>query len=230
MPSFDNIRVALRDLFIVGLIVAFLAWPGIPERFIASLGVTHAELLGSKFDFQATVAQAEKVSRTKTDAEALVQALSVVKAEPAASAALSYAVGLAKAVRDGASSADAAVKDTLAQQQQQAPPGVAPQASDGWIYLGLADPTQQKWLSGQTTNAASPQPGSLAGQTLQITDTVYLRDGADAVPPTAPAGWRATQPILGALPRGQLVRVIRAEIDPTKAGGFAAWAQVAKVS
>ncbi|MFL5494591.1 MAG: hypothetical protein ACJ8DC_09445 [Gemmatimonadales bacterium] len=220
---------ALRDSVLFLLFLLLLLTPGTIKARLADAGFTKGTIGGFEWEAQIqsaanqTKSVGQSVGQATDTYDKLIERLNELEkqvTDPAVRATVRNIGEAAQVSRTELTTADRALKRSLATQQQLvaeiSPSAVA---DSGWIFLGKVSDDKKGWASGlpQTVTGASPQPS--AGNKLTVRDDVYLR--ADG-PPAA----RASAPILGVAKVGDNVEVVDTDYSHARGGGWFLWAKV----
>jgi hypothetical protein len=227
MEMKDNISIfkdfftLVKDVFVGVLVGALLLWPARLNDKLKAAGFTTGNF--GVFSWSAQTAQ--NVSQAKQDVQDGTTGLEAVANDPkyAKDPRLKEILEKLKTSEANITSADATLKNTVAQQQNAAQQPSAAKASEveGWILLGRVDQDRREWVTANINLAGGKTYSPAVGQELELSESVYLRT------PSAP-GKRATGAILGVLPEGSKVKVLELDDQSSHAlgGGWFVWARV----
>jgi hypothetical protein len=237
----DGSNIA-RDLIFLILFVLLLRWPATLSNMLKSAGVTevNAGIFTWKQQLQDSADQnkaAAQANSAATDSLSTVQAalssIAEQSKDPAIKAQATQALGQVNGSLSSLQNVDQSLTKSLVTQQTILQTPTATQASSqpgapaativsaqGWVYLGEADANRQRWLIPPQPKVAANSPVPQVGQTITLTDDLYLR--ADKA-----AGQTYNQaPITGAVRSGSQVKVL--DLQPSHAlnGGLFLWAKI----
>jgi hypothetical protein len=219
---FKDFFTLVKDIFVGVLIAALLLWPTRLNDKLKAAGFTTGNFGVLSWSAQST---AQNVSQAKQDVQDGTTGLEALANDPkyAKDPRVKDILGKLKTSEANITSADAMLKNTVAQQQsatQQQSPTTAP-PTEGWIMLGRIDQDKKQWVT-ENVNLAGATAYSLAvGQELELSQSVYLRA-------LSSPGQRATGAILSVLPAGSKVKVLELDDQSSHAlaGGWFVWARV----
>jgi hypothetical protein len=227
---------ALREILLLILFVILLFFPKSLNSRLADAGLTKID--GGVFTWQQKEVN-KSVDQSKAAAQAnsaATDSLTDVKAALVAIASESTD----KKIKDQANAtlqkldgslvslqaADQSITKSLLTQQAilQPPASASPSApaavNHGWTYLGEIDSAKQHWMIPPQPKIAASSPMPAVGQTVTLTDDLYLR--ADKGP-----GQTFNQaPIIGALRAGTAVAINDVQTSHALNGGQFVWAKV----
>jgi hypothetical protein len=235
---FQNTLTILRDLFLLGLFISLLFFPTSLNNTLAKAGV--AQVNGGFFTLKPTIQQA--ASQNASAAQATTTAsttLQDVKSDLQTIAAASHDAATRQALSDAANKVDGTLTNLdqanktlaasyLAQQDvlkaasgTQAPAAAAAVASlEGWVYLGKADMTGQKWVTPPQPKINNASPELKTGQTITFNDDLFVRGDK-------PTGGHFNQAsTLGAVRAGTSATVLDVQPSPAVNGGNFLWVKI----
>jgi seryl-tRNA synthetase len=220
---------ALRDSVLFLLFLLLLFAPGTIKTRLADAGFTKASIAGFEWESQIKSAAAETrtigqtVEQAGDNYDKLIERLNTLERQVTDStvrATVKDIGEVAEASRTDLSTADRALKRSLATQQeivaQISPSSVA---ESGWIFLGKVTEDKSAWASGRPQTVGSATARLSPGTPLTVRDDVYLR--ADA-----PSAARASAAILGVAKVGDTVEVVETDYSHARGGGWFVWAKV----
>lgn len=232
LATTQSLFTVLRDVFLVILFVFLLCFPTQLNSTLSKAGIS--QLNGGIFTWQK---QAQQASTQSTDAAqsnaSASAALEEIKSALDDIASQSTDPNIKQQATDAASQAASSIasldnaNSSLAhsvltlqataqgtQSGEQAPP------ANGWVLLGNADPTHQRWTHSTTPKIANASPAVSVGQTVTFADNVFLRgDAAQNQKPSEAA-------ILGAARTGSTAVITDVNYLPNKKGNAHVWVKV----
>jgi hypothetical protein len=237
LATTESVFTVLRDVFLVILFVFLLCFPAQLNSTLTKAGIS--QLNGGIFTWQQQAQQAAAQSTTAAQANAAASdSLSNVKSALDAIASQSKDPAIKKQATDAADqaagsitsldSANSSLARSVITQENMAHssgPGTesttSASASQGWVYVGKADPTHQHWAAIPRPKIATASPTVAAGQVVTFTDDIFLRaDKAQNQTFNQAA-------ILGAVRAGGTATIIAMQFSHALAGGDFVWVKVA---
>lgn len=224
-----DVVLALRDsvLFILFLLLLF-APTTIKDRLI-SAGFTKGSIGGFEWEAkirsaaEETKAVGQTVGQATENYSKLIERLSELEkkvTDPVAKAAVKNIGEVAETSRAELTTADHALKRSLATQQQVvANLDSSAIADSGWMGIGKVNEDKMAWSVGsQQTVSPTTLPIS-QGAKLTVREDAYLR--ADG-----PSNARSSAAILGVAKVGDALQVVEVDYSHAKGGGWFVWAKV----
>lgn len=236
LATTQSLFTVLRDVFLVILFVFLLCFPTQLNSMLTKAGIS--TLNGGIFTWQQQAQQAATQSTTAAQANAAASdSLSDVKSvlediasqskDPAIRKQATDAANLASGSISSLESANSSLARSVVTQENMAHssgPGTETQpsasATEGWVYVGKADPTHQHWAGFPKPKIATESPAVNVGQTVTFSDNVFLR--------AEKAGNQTYNQaaILGAVRAGSTATVAGLEYSHARAGGDFVWIKV----
>jgi len=236
LTTTQSLFTVLRDVFLVVLFVVLLGFPTQLNSILTKAGISH--LNGGIFTWQQQAQQAATQSTSAAQANSSASdALDSVKSALDAIASQSKDPDIRKQAADASNeaagsiafldNANSSLAHSVVTQQkmlQTAVPGAsspppAP-ATQGWVYIGRADPTHQSWMNPPRPKISAGSPAVSAGQTVTFTDDIFLR---------ADKGQNQTfnqAAILGAVRSGTTAIISQLDYSHARKGGDFVWIKV----
>ena len=237
LTTTQSLFTVLRDVFLVVLFVVLLGFPTQLNSILTKAGIS--QLNGGIFTWQQQAQQAATQSANAAQANSSASdALDSVKSTLDAIASQSKDPGIKKLAADASSqasgslafldNANSSLAHSVVTQEKMlqtavpgAPSSPAPPASQGWVYIGRADPTHQSWLNPPRPKISSGSPAVSAGQSVTFTDDIFLR--ADK----GPNQTFNQAAILGAVRSGASATITQLDYSHARKGGDFVWIKVA---
>ena len=225
-----NVVSVLRDSVIFLLFLLLLFAPStIKNRLIAS-GFTKASIAGFQWEAQLksaaeeTKAVGQTVGQAAEDYNTLIERLGDLEkriTDPSVKAEVNTLSQVAEASRVELTTADRAIKRSLAKQQQVVSEiGPSPVADSGWLFLGRVTEDKSAWSGSPHATGPTSTPPS-PGTKLTMRDAGYLR--ADG-----PSNVRSSAAILGVAKAGDTFDVVELDYSHARGGGWFVWAKVGR--
>jgi hypothetical protein len=232
LATTQSLFTVLRDVFLVILFVFLLCFPAQLNSTLTKAGIS--QLNGGIFTWQA---QAQQATTQSTDAaqsnSSASDTLEEIKSTLDDIASQSSDPNIKKQATDAANQADSSIASletansslahsvlTLQSVAQGTPSGEQTPTAGGWVLLGNADPTHQRWTHTTTPKIANASPAVSVGQVVTFADNVFLR--ADAAQSQKP--FQAS--ILGAVRSGSTAVITDVNYLPNKKGNVRVWVKV----
>jgi hypothetical protein len=236
LSTTQSLFTVLRDVFLVVLFVVLLGFPTQLNSILTKAGIS--QLNGGIFTWQQQAQQAATQSTSAAQANSSASdALDSVKSTLDAIASQSKDPGIKKLATDASSQASGSIAfldnansslahSVVTQEKmlQTAVPGAqsspSPPASQGWVYIGRADPAHQSWLNPPKPKISAGSPAVTVGQTVTFTDNIFLRaDKAQNETYNQAA-------ILGAVRSGTTAIISQLDYSHARKGGDFVWVKV----
>ena len=231
LATTQNLFTVLRDLFLALLLIVLLGFPAKFNSILSTAGITQVN--GGVFTWQqAQQAAAQGTAAAQANSSAS-DTLDEVKSTLEQIASQSSDPAIQKLAADAAEQAGASIasintaNSSLAHSVltlQTAPPG-APSSSQasvsgGWVLVGNADSSHQKWTKSTTPEISGASPNLSVGEEVTFSENVFLR----ADPAQGQAHDLAA--ILGAVRSGSKAEVAQVDYVPNKRGNAHVWVKV----
>jgi hypothetical protein len=236
LATTQSLFTVLRDVFLVILFVFLICLPKQLNSMLTQAGIS--TLNGGIFTWQQQAQQAATQSTNAAQANsAASDSLSDVKSALEAIASQSKDPAIRKQATDDANlasgsitsleSANSSLARSVVTQENMvhsSGPGTesatSASASQGWVYVGKADPTHQHWAALPKPKIATVSPAVTVGQTVTFSDNVFLHaDKAENQTFNQSA-------ILGAVRAGSTATIAGLEYSHARAGGDFVWIKV----
>jgi hypothetical protein len=236
LATTQSLFTVLRDVFLVILFVILLCFPSQLNSMLSKAGIS--QLNGGIFTWQAQAQQAATQSKTAAQAGAAASdSLSEVKSALDAIASQSKDPAIKKQATDAANqaagsissldSANSSLARSVVTQESMAHssgPGTesttSSSASQGWVYVGKADPTHQHWADIPKPKIATASPAVAIGQVVTFTDDIFLRADKEQGQTFNQAA------ILGAVRAGNRATISQLQYSHARIGGDFVWIKV----
>jgi len=236
LATTQSLFTVLRDVFLVMLFVFLLCFPTQLNSTLTKAGIS--QLNGGIFTWQQQAQQAATQSTSAAQANAAASdSLSDVKSalediasqskDPAIKKQATDAANLAAGSITTLDSANSSLARSVVTQENMAHsagPGTestsSASASEGWVYVGKADPTHQHWTALPKPKIATASPAVTVGQTVTFSDNVFLRAEKTEHQTYNQAA------ILGAVRAGSTATIAGLEYSHARAGGDFVWIKV----
>ena len=236
LATTQSLFTVLRDVFLVILFIFLLCFPTQLNSTLTKAGIS--QLNGGIFTWQQQAQQAAAQSTTAAQANAAASdSLSNVKSALDAIASQSKDPAIKKQATDAANqaagsitsleSANSSLARSVVTQEGMAHssgPGTesttSASASQGWVFVGKADPTHQHWAAIPRPKIATASPAVTVGQVVTFSDDIFLRadKGQDQTFNQAA--------ILGAVRAGNTATITALQFSHARAGGDFVWVKV----
>jgi hypothetical protein len=236
LATTQSLFTVLRDVFLVILFIFLLCFPTQLNSTLTKAGIS--QLNGGIFTWQQQAQQAAAQSTTAAQASAAASdSLSDVKSALDAIASQSKDPAIKKQATDAATqaagsitsleSANSSLARSVVTQEGMAHssgPGTesttSASASQGWVFVGKADPTHQHWAAIPRPKIATASPAVTVGQVVTFSDDIFLRadKGQDQTFNQAA--------ILGAVRAGNTATITALQFSHARAGGDFVWVKV----
>jgi hypothetical protein len=220
---------ALRDSILLILFLLLLFAPTTIKDRLISAGFTKGSIGGFEWEAQIKSAAEQTKAVGQTVGEAtenysnLIERLSELEekiTDPVAKAAVKNIGKVAETSRAELTTADRALKRSLATQQQVvAKIDTSAIADSGWMFLGRVNEDKTAWSVGSPQTVSPTTVPLSQGAKLTVLDDAYLR--ADG-----PSNARSSAAILGVAKVGETLQVVEVDHSHAKRGGWFVWAKV----
>jgi hypothetical protein len=236
LDIFKDGLTILRDLFLLALFIGFLFFPTSLSGLLKRAGIS--QINGGIFQWRANAEAAANqnlsaaqdttaASQTLQDVRSDLQKIASSSADPATRHAASEAASKVEGSLNKLDKANSTLvasyitqKEVVSAADAAAAPSAAPSGSlQGWVYLGEADTSHQKWITPPEPKINAGSPALQAGQTITFTDDVFVR--ADN-----PAGFFNQGSVLGAVRAGTNATVTEVRPSHAKNGGDFLWVKI----
>jgi hypothetical protein len=236
LATTQSLFTVLRDVFLVALFVFLLCFPTQLNSILTKAGIS--QLNGGIFTWQQQAQQAAAQSTSAAQANSsAADALDSVKSALDAIASQSTNPSIRKQAADASSqaagsiafleNANSSLAHSVVTQEkmlQTAGPGghasPTPAVSQGWVYIGKADPAHQHWMNPPRTKISASSPALAVGQVVTFTDNIFLR--ADK----APNQTYNQAAITGAVRSGSTAAITAMDYSHARKGGDFVWVKV----
>jgi hypothetical protein len=231
LATIQSLFTVLRDVFLAVLLIFLLCFPAQLNSILSKAGIS--QLNGGIFTWQQAQQAATQSTAAAQATSAATDSLGDVKSALDAIASQSTDPNIKKQAADAASQAAGSIasldnaSSSLAHSVvtlQTAPPGAqsspSPSASEGWVYVGKADPAHQHWITPPKTKIAAASPSLTVGQVVAFTDNIFLR--ADK----AQNQTFNQSAILGAVRIGSTAAITDLAYSPARNGDALVWVKV----
>jgi hypothetical protein len=237
LATTQSLFTVLRDVFLVVLFVVLLGFPTQLNSILTKAGIS--QLNGGIFTWQQQAQQAATQSANAAQSNSSASdALDSVKSTLDAIASQSKDPNIRQQAADASSqaagsiafldNANSSLAHSVVTQEkmlQTAVPGAqsspSPSATQGWVYIGKADPTHQQWMNPPKPKIATGSPAVAVGQTVTFTDDIFLR--ADK----GPNQTYNQAAIVGAVRSGSTATITELNYSHARKGGDFVWVKVA---
>jgi len=236
LATTQSLFTVLRDVFLVILFVFLICLPKQLNSMLTQAGIS--TLNGGIFTWQQQAQQAatqttnaaqanSAASDSLSDVKSALEAIASQSKDPAIRKQATDAANLASGSITSLESANSSLARSVVTQENMvhsSGPGTesatSASASQGWVYVGKADPTHQHWAALPKPKIATVSPAVTGGQTVTFSDNVFLHaDKAENQTFNQSA-------ILGAVRAGSTATIAGLEYSHARAGGDFVWIKV----
>ena len=238
IDMFKDSLTILRDLFLLALFIGFLFFPSALNKMLNKAGIT--QIHGGIFEWKDQVqAAANQNASAAQDTTAASQAMRDVRSDLLKIAASSADPATRRAATDAASTVDGSLssidkanstlaasyiiqKDVVSAAEGAASPSAAPVAGaslQGWVFLGEADASHEKWITPPQPKINASTPHLQTGQNITFTDDVFVRGDN-------PNGFFNQGSVLGAVRAGTTATVLDVRPSHARNGGDFVWVKI----
>jgi hypothetical protein len=228
-----------RDLIFLILFVLLLRWPTTLSNLLSSAGVTevNAGIFVWKQQLQASADQNKAAAQANSaatdslgDVQTALTAIAAQSKDPSIKAQATQALGQVNGSLSSLQNVDQSLTKSLVTQQtilqtpttsaQANAPAANIVSPQGWVYLGKVDEARQNWVTPPQPKVSSSTPVPQVGQTITLTDDLYLRADKGSSQTYNQAA------ITGAVRSGSAAKVLDLQPSRARGGGYFLWAKI----
>jgi hypothetical protein len=224
----------IRDLILLVLLIGLIAYAWKPLKAFLDNGFVVSKVDVGPIELQ-QVQQAATQSKTAAQANSsaaytlgnvneTLTSIVATSTDPAIRKKAGDAVSQVSASLASLQTVDSSLTKSLVAQEgilnhttPGAPTAQSAAATEGWLYLGKANPAHTAWTSPPQPKTSATSPKFTVGQVITLTDDLYLRGDKN------PGQIFNQAPILGAVRSGSSATIQDSQYSPARGGGDFVW-------